>query len=411
MDLWLGHSGDRPLSLSLSVDFDEHPQQAILDLVCQHARRWKHVRLEFRHLACPLMYDLANAVDHVPILTSFEFHARDVSTSNIEPITRLLASAPELKELTWVDDLADTETLLALPLSRLARLSLSMNYGRLNYLELLDQCSNLEDIRIARPGPEFLPSQTPILLPKLTSLNITYELTGLLGHLVLPSLKRVRVHLDVDTPDQGSNRYSRLAHPHSEQQKNWDPKGLIELIKRSSCEVEVLWINTPMKDSDLSACLKACEPSLRKLTMRGTHMNYPALVEMLTPRRSIRSPSEWECPFPRLTDLTIDTRIHTSHSVVEMVQRRMGSSVLGPDTGDSPPPLQISPFTRLQLQYPAGHKDVAALREMSLLANSRRHRLDLKVVEMRVGNMRGSSAGRARLGTSFLYRRKTCASR
>ncbi|KAJ3535226.1 hypothetical protein NMY22_g6578 [Coprinellus aureogranulatus] len=362
------------------------------------------------------MYDLANAVDNVPMLATFDFHARDVSTSNIIPITRLLASAPKLRELTWIDDLADTETLLALPLSRLARLSLSMDYGRLNYLELLDQCANLEDIRIARPCPEFFPSQPPILLPKLTSLNINYDLTGLLNHLVLPALKRVRVHLDVDTPDQGNARYSRLAqaHSHPAQQKNWDPKDFIELIERSSCQVEVLWINTPMKDSDLAACLKACEPSLRKLTVRGSRMNYTVLVEMLTPKVSIRSPNpEWEAPFPRLTNLTMDTRIQSSYSLVEMVRRRMGCSLMGESVEGLPPASgpRVSPFEQLQLHYPAGHKDVSILREMSLLANSRNSKapLDLKIIEARMGNMRGSSAGRTR--ATCLYRRKTCASR
>ena len=411
-NLWMQRSGDRPLSLSLSVDFNERPCQGILNLACRHASRWKHVRLEFRNLSCPLIYDLANAMENVPLLTTFEFHARDVSTSNITPITRLLAGAPRLKELTWVDDLADTETLLALPLPRLARLSLSMNYGRLNYLELLDRCLNLEDIRIARPYPEFLPSQPPILLPKLTSLNLTHDLTGLLNHLVLPALKRVRVHLDADTPDQSNSRYSRLAqtHSHAGHQKSWDPKDLIELIERSACQVEVLWINTPMKDSDFVACLKACEPSLRKLTMRGGRVNYPVLVEMVTPRKAIRSSSEWECPFPRLVDLTVDTRVPTSHSLVEMVERRMGALVVEGGGVDSIPPVQqVSPFERLQLHYPAGHKDIPILREMSSLADSHRHRLDLKIVELRMGNMRGSSAGRTR--SSYLYRRKVCSSR
>ncbi|RXW24269.1 hypothetical protein EST38_g1575 [Candolleomyces aberdarensis] len=245
--LWLAHSGNRPLSLSLSIDFDERPQQAILNLICRYSKRWEHVRFKFRQLLCPPMYDLELAMGNVPMLSTFEFHARDVSACNILPIRRLLSSAPHLKEISWVDDLADAETLLALPLSRLARLSLSIHYGSLDYIELLDQCANLEHIRITRPGPDIRPSPRapPVLLPKLTSLNIAHDLTGILDHLTLPALKHVRVQLDADNGG-GDTRYSRLMSVPTADMigaatsplmlsdgagQTWDPKGLIQLIE------------------------------------------------------------------------------------------------------------------------------------------------------------------------------------
>ncbi|KAF6754494.1 hypothetical protein DFP72DRAFT_990353 [Ephemerocybe angulata] len=384
--LWLSYSGEAPLSLSLSIDFNERPHQSILNILCRYAHRWKHVRFEFRHLSCPQV---------------------DVSTSNIAPITQLLSTAPHLKELTWVDDMADTETLLALPLPRLSRLSLSMNYGRLDYLELLDQCENLEYIRLTRPSPDILPSQTPRLLTKLTSLNIARDITGILNHLILPSLKHVRVHLDADSSEDDNDRYSRLGvvTPAIASQKCWDPKDLIQLIERSSCQVESLWINTPVTDDDLLACLQACDQSLKSLTVRGKQP-CSALVEMLTPRRAMlsslsASSEDMTCLCPRLSELGIDIRIPNSCSLVELVERRAELA--------SQPDTTISPFNRLRLHYPAGHKDIPILRHIAIAANAKeRNSMDLTIIESRTGNLRGSSAGRMR---PYLYRRNISSSR
>ncbi|KAF5342454.1 hypothetical protein D9611_001880 [Ephemerocybe angulata] len=405
--LWLSYSGEAPLSLSLSIDFNERPHQSILNLLCRYAHRWKHVRFEFRHLSCPQVYNLAHALDNVPMLSTFEFRARDVSTSNIAPITQLLSTAPHLKELTWVDDMADTETLLALPLPRLSRLSLSMNYGRLDYLELLDQCENLEYIRLTRPSPDILPSQTPRLLTKLTSLNIARDITGILNHLILPSLKHVRVHLDADSSEDDNDRYSRLGvvTPAIASQKCWDPKDLIQLIERSSCQVESLWINTPVTDDDLLACLQACDQSLKSLTVRGKQP-CSALVEMLTPRRAMlsslsASSEDMTCLCPRLSELVIDIRIPNSCSLVELVERRAELA--------SQPDTTISPFNRLRLHYPAGHKDIPILRHIAIEANAKeRNSMDLTIMESRTGNLRGSSAGRT---GPYLYRRNISSSR
>jgi len=49
------------------------------------------------------MYALNLAEGGVPALSTFEFHARDVSNTNngnITPITRPLSDAPQLREIT-----------------------------------------------------------------------------------------------------------------------------------------------------------------------------------------------------------------------------------------------------------------------------------------------------------------------
>jgi hypothetical protein len=417
------------------------------------------------------MYDLELAMDNVPMLSTFEFHARDVSAGNILPIRRLLSSAPHLKEISWVDDLADAETLLALPLSRLARLSLSIHYGSLDYIELLDQCANLEHIRITRPGPDIRPTPRapPVLLPKLTSLNIAHDLTGILEHLILPALKHVRVQLDADSSGSGDTRYSRLmtvptagdmiaaagsplllpagdaALGHT-----WDPKGLIQLIERSSCHLESLTIHVQMQHDDLLACLKACNLSLKRLGICGrlTPASCSALSEMLSPRRLESSSSssslmpslvnggvgddeEWESLCPRLTELIIDTRIPNTCSLVDMLQARMDlalsydASTPTPTTPfqhpegsssyfDEPLPFGSStnvtllPFERLRLHYPVGHRDIPILRDLAFYTNSKkRDSLDLKIVESRLGNGRGSSAGSRSRVRPYANRRRS----
>ncbi|KXN89122.1 hypothetical protein AN958_06323 [Leucoagaricus sp. SymC.cos] len=203
---WLQRSGCLPLSVCISIDFNEQSAQEILDVLCEHASRWKHVRFEFRGLYCPPMYTLSLAENNTPLLRAFEFNARDISSANITPIISLLNSAPELREVTWVDDLADTRRLMELPLSRLTLLSITMSHGTLDYLELLDQCYNLEHIRITRPRPGDTRSlREPLVLSKLTSLNIVYDLTAILDSLVLPALKHVRIHAEGQA-DRSSGR-------------------------------------------------------------------------------------------------------------------------------------------------------------------------------------------------------------
>lgn len=178
----------------------------------------------------------------------------------------------------------------------------------------------------------------------------------------------------------------------------------------------------PMSDNDLVACLKACEQSLKSVTIHGalSYSSCSVLVQMLTPSQESILDDEGAfeddtpCFFPRLTELSIDTRIPNACSLVDMVQRRMGLGPPQPTTYSSPSPplprLHVLPFKCLRLQYPAGHKDISTLRDIAAAANSlRRDALDLRIVESRMGNLRGSSAGRS--VRPYMFRRKVCASR
>ncbi|TFK28097.1 hypothetical protein FA15DRAFT_86578 [Coprinopsis marcescibilis] len=418
--LWLSHSGDMPLSLSLSIDFDERPQQAIIDVFGRYSHRWKHVRFEFSGLQCPLMYNLNLAYENVPMLSSFQFSARGVSTLNIQPVANLLATAPNLNEIIWVDDLADTNTLLTLPLRQLSRLSLTMNNGRLDYLGVLNLCPNLEHIRISRPcPPEMQTPQIPLLLTKLTSLNIAHDLTNILDHLILPSLKRVRVHVDSDVPDHTSDRLSRalLGTPvaSSNVKISWDPSSLISLVERSGCRIESLDIHAPIKEGDLVKCLRTCSDSLRSLTVSAKSVLGVDLIQLMVPRPALVASDEgqaiaWDCLCPSLTDLVLGAPLQSGTSVLEMVKSRLALSHSAQDLSLTSPsisnsiPSIVLPLKRLSLHYPAGHSDVAYLRELALLANSRHpSSLELSIVETRMGNIRGSSAARTRL---FLHRSK-----
>lgn len=423
--IWLSLSGDEPLSISLSLDFDEKPHQAIINALVDHSERWKHVRFEFQNLQCPQMYDLAPAMDRVPMLSSFEFHARAMSNFNIEPISKLLVTAPNLKELTWVDDLADAETLHSLPLPQLSRLSLSMNYGRLDYLKLFNMCLNLEHVRISRPFPDIQPPQTPLLLAKLTSLNIAHDLTGILDNLILPSLKHFRVHMDAGVPENLNGRLSRaLSEMPGTGQQCWDPTPLLNLVERSSCAIERLSICTPMFASGFSECLKVLSPSLKSLTISGWSTFNNTAIQALTPHKrmdpcSSLSSSEGGkgeiysfCPF--LVELKIDSIIPHSCSLVDMVQKRLelplhSPHLPSPSTSSDLHPPQILPLKSLRAQYLTCHRDIPYLRELAAQANSRsKGSFQLSIVESRIGVARGSSAGRTR---TLMFRQKTSESR
>ena len=300
-NLWLARSTNRPLSLSLAIDFGEQSQQGIIDAFCRHSYRWKHLRFDFRHLICPPMYSLDIAEGSIPELTTFEFHARDIDNTNLSQIIRLLRTAPNLRHVTWVDDLADTDMLLQLPLNQLTRLSLAMDHGILDYVQILDRCTNLQHIRITRSllssYQTYQTKSPPLFLYKLTSLNISYDLTTVLDQLVLPALKHVKIF----TVNDGMiDRYKRKSYPtllHSSHYSHlqstselWNPSPLISLIDRSTCDISTLSLSAPMMEDDLLLCLLKTSASLLSLELEGVEVRDKVLT-YLTRRRRRRGSS------------------------------------------------------------------------------------------------------------------------
>ncbi|KAF5359599.1 hypothetical protein D9756_003381 [Leucocoprinus leucothites] len=332
---WLRRSGCLPLSISISIDFNEQPAQEILDVVCSHSPRWRHIRFEFRGLYCPPMYSLSLAENNTPLLRAFDFDARDISSANITPIISLLSAAPELREVTWVDDLADTRRLMELPLSRLTLLSITMTHGTLDYLELLDQCYNLEHIRITRPRPgdTRLPRE-PLVLSKLTSLNIAYDLTAILDSLVLPALKHVRIHSEGQT-GRSTGRSIGAGGGVTEGVGSgiWSPVSFLSLVERSSCTIESLWLDTPMTETCLAECLEMTTSSLTKLTVAGVLVTDKLLSSLtcspVSPLLSVPSSSHpsssGSSPLcPSLQEISLNTRISSSPGILlQMAQSRL----------------------------------------------------------------------------------------
>jgi len=360
-DLWLSRSGNRSLTLSIAVDFGEQPQQEIIDTLCKHSKRWKDVRFDFRHLCCPPMYDLDLARDNVPELRTFEFHVRDISDTNLCPITYLLSSAPNLRALTWVDDLADTDTLLQLPLGRLTRLSLTMDHGTLDYLQVLNECSNLEHIRITKPFSTTPQSRPPLSLPKLTSLNISSDLTGLLEHLTLPALREVRIHAESDQQAQ--------AHA--------DLTSFLSLIDRSACAITTLSATPPVTEPTLLMCLRRVSASLVKLSIEGIRLG-DAFIESLTRRTTQRSVGadcfndaggsenddcrDEDVLCPALEEINFDTHVAcTQGALAAMVESRLvQSSLRSTEQGI------CSLISRIRVVD--GHRDLERLEELASLS-------------------------------------------
>ncbi|PPQ66555.1 hypothetical protein CVT24_007121 [Panaeolus cyanescens] len=426
-EAWLARSGTRPLSISLSVDFDERPQQHILDVLCRYSIRWKHVRFNFRHLFCPPMYHLDLAENAVPELSTFEFHARDVSNINTSQITRLLVTAPKLRELTWIDDLADTDMLLELPLHQLARLSLSMDHGTVDYVQLLHRCTNLEHIRITRPLSPGQAPDTPLFLSKLSSLNIPHDLLPMLDHLILPALKDVRIYTDGGVADrhaqtvpfgafgahpylQHSQMYS-VSHPslHHNEDSNgatipgtsviptdfWDPTPLLSLIERSGCAISALSINAYANEDAVLACLRTLSRSLVKLSIEGPLVGDKLFASLTIPNSGKERGDGRSVLCPILRDLNLETSIASSPGVLtRMVQSRSEAGALCPETQPA-----------LRLRLPDGHRDLEGLREIEGSA------FKLTVIQraQKRSHTVGPSGSRTRAG--LFFRRKPCASR
>ena len=458
-NLWLKRSTNRPLSLSLAIDFGEQSQQAILDALCRHSNRWKHVRFDFRHLYCPLMYSLDIAEHSISQLSTFEFHARDISSTNLSPITRLLKTAPKLQEITWVDDIADTDMLLELPLNQLSRLSLTMDHGTLDYIQILNRCSNLQHIRITRPLHIYQPKPSPLFLDKLTSLTISYDLTAVLDYLVLPALKHVRIF----TANHGSDKRGELSYPttksysyesllhHSHylhlqprvshtcnRTEVWDPSPLISLIDRSTCDISTLSLCAPMTENALLLCLSKTSAELVSLELEGVEVG-DKVLNYLTRRRHrgrSRRPSrvddrrrvgiEFESGVlhdseneeydgvdedflcPNLEHLILHTQIISSQGVLaDMIASRLGhiDSKISMDPRSNPEGYNTGNPTLKKLVIVDGHWDLDRVKEFSSLSQSRFPTDGFKV---HIIPCKPIVKGRIR---NYFFRRKLCSSR
>ncbi|PPQ67505.1 hypothetical protein CVT25_006047 [Psilocybe cyanescens] len=412
-NIWLSRSLNKSLSLSIAVDFGEQPQQAIVDALCRHSKRWKHVRFDFRHLLCPPMYSLDLAQGNVPELTTFEFHARDISNTNVSPITRLLSSAPKVREISWVDDLADMETLLELPLNRLSRLSLSMEHGTLDYLKVLNECPNLEHIRITKPLLQTTHLQSPLFLSKLMSLNISSDLTGILDHLILPALREVRIYsVDNDKhaqPHSILHHASPHVHPHpspaSTPTEIWDPTAFLTLVDRSACSITSLSVTPPMSEVTLLMCLPRMSASLVKLSVEGVVIG-DTLLRLLT-RPSSRSRTkddavmvdghaDDDCLCPKLAEINLDTRVVSSPGVLSgMVRSRLNLR------DDSMNNVSWTPMKKLRIVD--GHRDLESLKELSRAScTSATSGLVVDIIPKKPSRTRSRN---------YFFRRKLCASR
>ncbi|KAF8149842.1 hypothetical protein B0H34DRAFT_163560 [Crassisporium funariophilum] len=376
--------------------------------------RWKDVRFDFRHLYCPEMYTLALAESNTPLLRTFEFHARDVSNINVAQITRLLSSSPALREVTWVDDLADTALLLQLPLSRLTRLSLAMDHGTVDYLQVLNHCSNLEHIRITRPFSLTQTAQSPLWLGKLTSLNISYDLTGILDYLVLPALRDVRIYAEGMNRNVHARSLSQpdlLAHHHHHQPastssvEGWDPASFISLIDRSDCTIHTLSLKAPMTEAALALLLHHTT-SLRKLSIEGVAIT-DTLLERMTRRSPGDSSAEVEVEHeeshlcPHLNELALHTPLTSTPGMLfQMIESRLCF------------PASKSCSSLIKLRILDGHKDLDKLRELSRAsgADERGRGEGEGGFRLEVVPRKGKGRRRSRV-RNYLFRRKVCASR
>jgi len=391
------------------------------------------------------MYSLDMAENSIPELTTFEFHARDIGSTNLSQITCLLKTAPKLQQVTWVDDLADTDMLLELPLNQLTHLSMAMDYGTLDYIQILNRCSNLEHITLIRPSSQtYQLEPSPLFLDKLTSLNISYDLTAVLDYLVLPALKHVKIFTANDGLDKHSQptqaySYESLLHhshlqpriAHTSRSEAWDPSPLISLINRSACEITTLSLSAPMIENALLLCLSQTSASLVSLEVEGVEVGDKVLSYLTRRPRRWRRPSgvddgeqvggesergedeneeedeDFSCP--NLEDLILHTQITSSQGILAgMIASRLSHDDSDTSTRPSNNPQKCDTTigkTLRKLMIVDGHWDLDRLKDVSLQSRSPTGGNGFKVY---IIPRKPTTKGRTR---NYFFRRKLCASR
>jgi len=346
-------------------------------------------------------------------------------------------------------------------LNQLTRLSLAMDHGSLDYIQILNHCSNLQHIRITRPVRIYQSKPSPLFLDKLTSLTISYDLTAVLDYLVLPALKHVRIFTanhgsdkrgEPSYPSKSYSYESLLHHSHylhlqprvshtGHRTAVWDPSPLISLIDRSTCDISTLSLCAPMMENALLFCLSKTSAKLVSLELEGVEVG-DKVLKYLTRRRHrrrSRRPSriddggrvgrvgiesvsgelddseneeydggdeDFLCP--NLESFILHTQIISSKGVLaDMIASRLShiDSKTSMDPSSNPEGYITGYPTLKKLVIVDGHWDLDRVKEISSLSQSRFPSDGFKV---NIIPRKSIAKGRIR---NYFFRRKLCSSR
>jgi len=290
-----------------------------------------------------------------------------------------------------------------------------------------------------------------LFLDKLTSLTISYDLTAVLDHLVLPALMHIRIF----TANHGSDKreqspyptqpyayesllhHSHYLHSHprishtGNRTEVWNPSPLISLIERSTCDISSLSLCAPIMENALLLCLSKASADLVSLELEGVEVGDKVLSYLTRRRRRWRRLSvvadraqigiepEWgedgdleneedggideDFLCPNLKELILHTQIISSQGMLaNMIASRLGhddSKTMNPDECTTGNP------TLKKLVMVDGHWDLDRVKELSSSSQSRFPTDGFKV---HIIPRKPTVRGRTR---NYFFRRKLCSSR
>ncbi|KAJ7181025.1 hypothetical protein C8R46DRAFT_1187263 [Mycena filopes] len=219
--IWLGRSGQCPLSISLQGAHDPPPLPDVdlpanthlfMDVIISVPPRWEDITLVASSSALEM---LSGLTEHdAPILRKFEMSASSGSQNG--PTTCALLGAPRLKDFTF--SAGATQNFRELPVrwGNLTHLSAAGfgdgSFSSLGVFELLAKCSQLRECRLYLSQSHGLSSppdgsaSSSIQLPFLHSFHISSfdipvdDIRNIFRRLSLPKLRHLDIHgqLDLD---------------------------------------------------------------------------------------------------------------------------------------------------------------------------------------------------------------------
>ncbi|KAJ6562710.1 hypothetical protein DFH09DRAFT_1159454 [Mycena vulgaris] len=313
---WLQRSGTCPLSISVvnECTLDSITQEC-LDTILSYSRRLKSLAL--KHVSDETMSALRSLrSEDVPLLEGIEIldTTSDPWNTRESEYLAFYSVPPNLRTVSLKCDFG--QRLPTCAWNRITKLCLSSRQSFFTSdltqaVGLLEQCVNLESCRLKFPSlrlSNFAMSATStpyrVTLSHLHALSVKagsavdlpFPLVHILDSFVVPALKTLAIH---QTPSRG---------PSGEESVPPDVmRAIDELIERSSCALQALWVDQVVGDTEaLLRCLHRV-PALAQLDLEPVHrFGSPSGELMPVLNALIASPTSTTPPLcPNLTQLRL----------------------------------------------------------------------------------------------------------
>ena len=383
VDTWLGRSGNCPLSLTLVVFWSRSGKALVLPDACadtatkitalyfRYVQRWQHVRFIIsatRVFKTPIPFEVCGNIA-APMLESLA-----VETSKLmhlflwRPLNIVLRSVPRLCDFSFsIQDSTDavTSSVLHPPYSQLTHLDLNTfdSFGDvLNVLRasknLVEYCLTLEfDLQYSVKDPELV----DVIHPSLRFLRIDTEwgLSGILDHLILPSLR----YLAVD--------FNRVCFDDTDEDVIWPQSEMTSFLTRSSCPVEeLLLINSAVTKDDLIKCLEHTTSSLTNILVHNDSII--CVTDAVLARLSRHGQTSFLCPKLACMEFT-DCDSFSDGALADMVESRWESSSAIEATSSAGQPVRCTRLKSITFELVDIDRNTDDVRRLGVLQGKGLH--------------------------------------